>query len=63
MIVVSGGIVSFIQKELSKKSYPQMSHVKILSRSFNQNIPDLFYVTLNEDIYKKNLTDLSYVTL
>ena len=39
MIVVSGGIVSFIQKELSKKSYPQISHVKnIIQKSYPKNI-------------------------
>ena len=32
-------IVSFIQKELSKKSYPQISHVKnIIQKSYPKNI-------------------------
>ena len=38
---VNVGIVNFIQKELSKKSYPLISNIKkILSRSFIQNVSE-----------------------
>ena len=52
MIVVSGGIVSFIQKELSKKSYPQISHmINIIQKSYPKNV------------LSQNSRDFSYLTL
>ena len=57
-------MVNFIQTKLSKKIYPQISHVKILSRSFIQIFLSKMYMTYSTSLYLNNfpMLPVTYTT-
>ena len=49
--------VNFIQKKLSKKSYPQISDLKILSRRVIQK----YFIQINANLYHTNEANPLYI--
>ena len=56
-------IISFIQKELSKKSYPKISHLENFSQKFYPNFLSKMYVTFSTSLYFWVIAFLFKVTL